>query len=63
MFGSKSEGGPFRHAEKGDWALGGRARSPKPARLLVSANQDERAAAGAEQGRPAPGTEVVVLQA
>ena len=33
----------------------------KPARLLVSASQDARVAAGAEPGRPAPGTEVVVL--
>ena len=63
MFGSKSEGGPFRHAEKEDWALDSRARSHKPARLLISANQDARAAAGPEPGRPAPGTDVAVLQA
>ena len=60
-FGSKSEKGPFRHAEKEDRALGSRARSQRPARLLHSANQDAGAAAGVEPGRPAPGTEAVVL--
>ena len=33
----------------------------KPARLLLSAKQDAGAAAGVEPGRPAPGTEVVML--
>ena len=63
MLWSKAEKCSFRHAEKEDCALGSRAPSQKPVRLLISANQDAGTAAGAEPGRPAPGTEVVVLQA